>query len=100
MVRLDLRYARTWSLGLDIKILLKTPAAMLSGDEPLQAVAHNMNSANHNKLVKYDGDVVLWQGVNRIQADRVEIDRDKRSFGAPRDGTGQMRSRRRLGAAG
>jgi lipopolysaccharide/colanic/teichoic acid biosynthesis glycosyltransferase len=32
MVRLDLRYARTWSLGLDLKILLKTPAAMLSGD--------------------------------------------------------------------
>jgi lipopolysaccharide/colanic/teichoic acid biosynthesis glycosyltransferase len=32
MVRLDLRYARTWTLGLDIKILLKTPAAMLSGD--------------------------------------------------------------------
>src|SRR5208283_6229611 len=37
-------------------------------------------SANHNKLVKYDGDAVLWQGVNRIQADRVEIDRDKRSI--------------------
>jgi lipopolysaccharide export system protein LptA len=53
---------------------------MLSGDEPLQAVARSMSSANHNKLVKYDGDAVLWQGVNRIQADRVEIDRDKRSI--------------------
>ena len=31
MVRLDLRYARTWSLWLDIKILLKTPFAMFSG---------------------------------------------------------------------
>jgi len=58
----------------------KSDSAMLSGDEPLQAVARSMNSANHNKLVKYDGDAVLWQGVNRIQADHVEIDRDKRSI--------------------
>ena len=53
---------------------------MLSGDEPMQAVARTMTSANHAKLVKYDGDAVLWQGVNRIQADHVEIDRDKRSI--------------------
>jgi lipopolysaccharide export system protein LptA len=53
---------------------------MLSGEEPLQAMARAMSSANHNKLVKYDGDAVLWQGVNRIQADHVEIDRDKRSI--------------------
>ena len=58
----------------------KSDSAMLSGDEPLQAVARKMSSANHNKLVKYDGDAVLWQGVNRIQADHVEIDRDKRSI--------------------
>jgi exopolysaccharide biosynthesis polyprenyl glycosylphosphotransferase len=32
MVRLDLRYARTWSLGLDMKILLQTPRAVLLGD--------------------------------------------------------------------
>jgi exopolysaccharide biosynthesis polyprenyl glycosylphosphotransferase len=32
MVRLDLKYARTWSIWLDIKILLKTPAAVLKGE--------------------------------------------------------------------
>ena len=32
MVRLDLRYARTWSLWLDLKILLQTPRVVLSGD--------------------------------------------------------------------
>jgi exopolysaccharide biosynthesis polyprenyl glycosylphosphotransferase len=32
MVRLDLRYSRTWSPLLDIKILLKTPRAVFSGD--------------------------------------------------------------------
>ena len=31
MVRLDIRYARSWSLWLDIKILLQTPRAVLSG---------------------------------------------------------------------
>jgi lipopolysaccharide/colanic/teichoic acid biosynthesis glycosyltransferase len=32
MVRLDLLYARTWSIWLDLKILLQTPAAVISGD--------------------------------------------------------------------
>lgn len=32
MVRLDLLYARNWSLWLDLKILLDTPRAVLSGD--------------------------------------------------------------------
>lgn len=32
MVRLDLRYARSWSLWLDLKILLKTPQAVLFGE--------------------------------------------------------------------
>jgi lipopolysaccharide/colanic/teichoic acid biosynthesis glycosyltransferase len=32
MVRLDLRYAQTWSLSLDIKILLQTPRAIFFGE--------------------------------------------------------------------
>lgn len=32
MVRLDLKYVRAWSLWLDIKILLRTPAAVVSGN--------------------------------------------------------------------
>lgn len=31
MVRLDLQYARTWSLWMDIKILVRTPAAVVFG---------------------------------------------------------------------
>ena len=32
MVRLDLRYARSWCLWLDIKILLQTPKAVVLGE--------------------------------------------------------------------
>ena len=32
MVRLDLRYVRSWSLGLDFRILLETPRAVLSAE--------------------------------------------------------------------
>jgi lipopolysaccharide/colanic/teichoic acid biosynthesis glycosyltransferase len=32
MVRLDLRYARMWSLWVDLEILLQTPRAIISGD--------------------------------------------------------------------
>ena len=34
MVRLDLQYAASWSLTLDVKILLQTPRAVLIGDGP------------------------------------------------------------------
>ena len=32
MVRLDLKYARSWSIWLDLKILIKTPRAVLGGE--------------------------------------------------------------------
>jgi exopolysaccharide biosynthesis polyprenyl glycosylphosphotransferase len=32
MVRMDLQYARTWSPWMDLKILMRTPTAMLFGD--------------------------------------------------------------------
>jgi lipopolysaccharide/colanic/teichoic acid biosynthesis glycosyltransferase len=32
MVRMDLQYARTWSPWMDLKILMRTPAAMFFGD--------------------------------------------------------------------
>ena len=32
MVRLDLKYARKWTIGMDLKILLMTPKAVVSGD--------------------------------------------------------------------
>src|SRR5574340_128882 len=55
---------------------------MLSGDDPMQAVARSMTSRNRERTVHYEGGVVLWQGANRIHADAVDIDREKRTLTA------------------
>ena len=50
-------------------------SAMSNKDEPTQAKARKMTSLNNNTLVTYEGDAVVWQGANRITADKVDIDR-------------------------
>jgi lipopolysaccharide export system protein LptA len=63
----------------------KKNSEMLSGDEPLHAQAAKMESSNRNRKVHYEGNVTLWQGANRIQADVVDIDREKRTLVADRN---------------
>ncbi len=58
----------------------KKTSDLLSGDAPLQGLAQKMTSANRNRRIHYEGDVVLWQGADRLQAQRVDIDREKRSL--------------------
>jgi lipopolysaccharide export system protein LptA len=60
----------------------KPSSELLSGDEPLQAVAETMSSVDHNRQVKYRGKVVLWQGASRVLAERVDIDRNQRRLTA------------------
>jgi lipopolysaccharide export system protein LptA len=55
---------------------------MLSGDEPIQALAGNMTAANHNRLIHYENQAVMWQGSDRLQADRIDLDRDKKILAA------------------
>jgi lipopolysaccharide export system protein LptA len=55
----------------------ESSADLLSGDQPIQGRAAHMTSADKNKVVHYDGDVILWQGSDRIQASVVDIDRNK-----------------------
>jgi lipopolysaccharide export system protein LptA len=59
-----------------------SPSGMLAGDEPVEAMADHMTSANHNHLVHYEGHVVMWQAADRISADRTDVDRDKRMVNA------------------
>jgi lipopolysaccharide export system protein LptA len=55
---------------------------LLADDEPLHARAKKMSSTNNNLLVKYEGNAVLWQAANRLEADTVEIDRDNKNVNA------------------
>ena len=55
----------------------KAPPGLMDEDQPTQGTADRMTSANKNKLLHYEGNAVLWQESNRIQADRIDIDRDK-----------------------
>jgi lipopolysaccharide export system protein LptA len=50
---------------------------MLSTEEVLQARADRMISAAHNTKIGYDGHAVAWQGANRVEADHLEIDRQR-----------------------
>jgi lipopolysaccharide export system protein LptA len=60
----------------------KPSGEMLDGDENIQGSAPHMSSANHNKLVHYEGGSVLWQGGDRIEAREIDIDREKHILSA------------------
>jgi lipopolysaccharide export system protein LptA len=60
----------------------KPGAGLLTGSEPLQAMAKAMTTSNRNRLIRYEGDVVMWQGMNRLTAQKVVIDREKRRLEA------------------
>ena len=67
----------------------KKPSAMLSQSEPFHAKAARMFLAGEGRRVRYEGDAVVWQGGNRIEADWIEIDRGEHTLAA----RGNVRSR-------
>jgi lipopolysaccharide export system protein LptA len=60
----------------------KSESAMLDKDQPTQGTADRVTSADHNHLIRYAGNAVVWQSSNRIQADNIDIDRDKKTIAA------------------
>ena len=58
----------------------KKNSQLLSGDDPLQAQARRMVSTNHNRTIHYEGNVLMWQGANRITAETIDLDREKRNL--------------------
>jgi lipopolysaccharide export system protein LptA len=63
----------------------KKNSQMLATDEPLQAQARRMVSTDKSHKMHYEGGVVMWQGANRITAETVDVDREKRSLIADRN---------------
>src|SRR5262249_25645648 len=57
-------------------------SAMLSGDEVMQARAQHMASSEDNTKIHYEGNAVAWQGANRVEADRLDIDRENQMMEA------------------
>ena len=64
--------------------------AMLAGDEPLQAKAAHMTSSDDNQQIRYEGKALMWQGSNRLQADRIDIDRKTGKLEAQGNVTSQL----------
>jgi len=56
----------------------KTASALLDDSQPSQGAADHVWSGNKNRAVHYEGHAALWQTGNRIQADLIDIDRDKK----------------------
>jgi lipopolysaccharide export system protein LptA len=58
----------------------KKSSDMLSSDQPLQAQARKMEShrvdpTSRTRKMHYEGNAIMWQGANRIQADTIDEDR-------------------------
>lgn len=51
---------------------------LLEPGEPVHAAAARMVVTRGRTNIVYEGDAVLWQGANRLEAPRIEIDRTKR----------------------
>jgi len=56
----------------------KNASALLDDSQPSQGSADHVWSGNKNRAVHYEGHAALWQTGNRIQADKIDIDRDKK----------------------
>jgi len=55
-----------------------TSSAMLANDQVLQGAADRMITSGGNKKIHYEGNARAWQDANRVTADKIDIDREKR----------------------
>jgi lipopolysaccharide export system protein LptA len=56
--------------------------AMLSNAEVMQGRAQHFTSAERNQQLHYEGSAMVWQGANRVEAERIAIDRARQAFEA------------------
>lgn len=60
----------------------KPGTSMLDASQPMQAKADSMQTRENNTLIFYQGNVIMWQGANRISAAQIDLDRDAQSLHA------------------
>ncbi len=48
----------------------------------MQGRAQHVTSAEKNQKLHYEGNAVVWQGANRVEAERIDIDRAQQIFEA------------------
>ncbi|HEX3875699.1 MAG TPA: LptA/OstA family protein [Bryobacteraceae bacterium] len=65
----------------------KKNGQLLNGDDPLQAQADHMESmsagplpGDRNTIIHYQGKAMMWQGANRIEADKIDLNRKTRGL--------------------
>jgi len=61
--------------------------------EAVRATADEMLTANRNRDITYTGRAVLWQGANRLTAQRIEIRREAQTLDAFGQVTSQLQDR-------
>ena len=54
-----------------------TNSSLLEPEEAVQAKADRMTVRDSNTQIVYDGNAIMWQGSNRIQARNIQIDREE-----------------------
>jgi lipopolysaccharide export system protein LptA len=67
--------------------------SLLDTSETLQARAHRMQTREQNKWIRYDGNALLWQGPNRIEADSILIQRSAQRLDATGSVISQFREK-------
>ena len=77
----------------------KATSDMLDKGEPTQGMADRVTSENRNRAIHYVGNAVVWQASNRIQADRIDIDREKKTLLADGQVTSQFLDNRNKNSA-
>lgn len=68
----------------------KAASELLAPGEPVHASSERMVAVNRRMNIVYEGGAVLWQGANRLQAERIEIDRSLRRLSASGQVTSQF----------
>jgi lipopolysaccharide export system protein LptA len=71
----------------------KQQGSLLDSSETVQARAHRMQTREENTWIRYDGNALLWQGPNRIEADSILIQRKLQRLDATGNVISQFREK-------